>query len=291
MTIFPKLLSEYRNYNTSFPFTIAIHHVRGHFPSHRHDFIELSLVIDGSGSEIVNGVVHPMRPGTFTFLLPYQVHEIVADPGSPLRLYNCMLSLELLLTANDTDGGLRRLLFDDDGGRPAYVQFAPPLQDRMQSLMQEIHDEFAANHPWRNVLIRAKLTEALVRFDRERAAQSAETGQPEPLRGAAASGVWQVIAYIHAHYRDNVTLSGLAEQFHFHATHLSELIKKHTGQNFVALLNEIRLRHACALLASTEMTVADIAYEVGYGSSQTLFRVFQKVKGVSPRTYRLARNN
>jgi AraC-like DNA-binding protein len=100
-----------------------------------------------------------------------------------------------------------------------------------------------------------------------------------------------VITYIHSNFRESLSLTGLAEMFHFHSTHLSELIHKHTGQSFVRLLHEIRLRHACALLSSTEMKIADIAAEVGYGSTQTLFRAFHNYKGLSPQAYRRLRSS
>ncbi len=37
--------------------------------AHRHEFLELSLVIEGEGCQIINSRKYPMRPGTFTFLL------------------------------------------------------------------------------------------------------------------------------------------------------------------------------------------------------------------------------
>jgi AraC-like DNA-binding protein len=39
------------------------------------------------------------------------------------------------------------------------------------------------------------------------------------------------------------------------------------------------------------MKIADIAAEVGYGSTQTLFRAFQKYKGLSPQAYRRLRSS
>ncbi|UUZ86576.1 AraC family ligand binding domain-containing protein [Paenibacillus sp. P26] len=38
-------------------------------PSHRHDFIEFSFVLEGQGKEWINGTEHEMRPGTVVLLL------------------------------------------------------------------------------------------------------------------------------------------------------------------------------------------------------------------------------
>jgi AraC-like DNA-binding protein len=295
MTVFPFTLSDFDNAQTSFPCQFAIHTIHGTYPSHRHDCLELSFVIEGEGRELVNGAEHPMRPGTFTFLLPYQIHEIHAVPGHSLRLFNCMLSMDLLMSPNEADWGLKSLIFDIDPSLPPYVQFEGSDHQEMQALMQTILEEYEGNRPWKHALIKAKLSESLIRFDRIRRTRMhtapAPAGTPIPAAAKAPGNFWNVVHYIHAHFREDLSLSRLAETFHFHSTHLSELIKKHTGQPFVRLLHEIRLRHVCSLLASTDMKIADIAAEVGYGSTQTLFRAFQKYKGLSPQAYRRLRSS
>jgi YesN/AraC family two-component response regulator len=112
--------------------------------------------------------------------------------------------------------------------------------------------------------------------------EQAQVEEPGDIPGS----IWRVIYHMHMNYRDPLTLAGLAEIFHFNVSYLSEQIKRHASKNFVHLLHEIRLRHACSLLASTKMKVSDIAYEVGYGSTKTLFKAFQKYKGVTPGKYR-----
>jgi AraC-like DNA-binding protein len=53
-------------------------------------------------------------------------------------------------------------------------------------------------------------------------------------------------------------------------------------------LHDVRIRHACVLLHSTEMSIAEVAFEAGYGSYSTFIRVFQEQKGMSPTAYRKA---
>jgi YesN/AraC family two-component response regulator len=119
--------------------------------------------------------------------------------------------------------------------------------------------------------------------------------QPEVQKKPAAhphdkkkqrGSVWKVIQYIHTHYREDLTLSGLAERFGFSVPYLSELFKRAVGLNFVTFVHEVRLRQACGLLISTEMSVLDIALESGYGSYNTFARIFKESKGMTPASYR-----
>lgn len=284
-TVYPYYFSDYHRLLPDLPFTIDIHFI-DRFPAHRHDFLEISLVIEGRGKEVVNGIEHPMEPGTLTLVLPFQFHELHAEPGSTLKLYNCMFSAELLTGSRDSAAGFTDLLLSGDDERPTFFQLDARQAELMSRIFQEMLEEFEGRQSWRNTLLKAKLMEVMIRVDRLRSDFHRQQPGDMPERGEIPGSIWKVIRYMHIHYREALTLSGLAEAFHFNETYLSEQIKRHAGINFISLLHEIRLRHACSLLASTNMTVSDIAYEVGYGSSKTLYKAFQKYKGVTPGSYR-----
>ncbi|GGG03598.1 AraC family transcriptional regulator [Paenibacillus abyssi] len=284
-SIYPYYFTDYHRVHPDMPFTIDIHLI-DRFPAHRHDFLEISLVIEGSGKEIVNGVEHPMEPGTLTLVLPFQFHELRADPGSTLKLYNCMFSVELLTDTRESAAGFAELLLGGEDDRPTFFQLTDKHATDMARIFQEMLEEFEGRRTWRIAILKAKLMETMIRVDRLRSDFHQQASIPVPKRGELPDSIWKVIRYMHVHYRDALTLSGLAETFHFNETYLSEQIKRHAGVNFIDLLHEIRLRHACSLLVSTEMTVSDIAYEIGYGSSNTLYKAFQKYKGVTPGSYR-----
>ncbi len=88
MTYFPDYLKTYPNMDSSFPFHFSRNTLDRGFRAHRHDYLEFSYVVNGRGAETINDVKHTMTPGTFTFVLPYQVHEIFTDPGAscPIQL-------------------------------------------------------------------------------------------------------------------------------------------------------------------------------------------------------------
>lgn len=291
MTIYPFDLTDYRLKDPAFPFTMDINQVEK-FPPHRHDFIEVSLVIEGRGEETVNGTVHLMQPGTLTLVLPYQIHSLRCSPGTPMRLYNCMFSADLLGDGLGLLEGLRdRLLNGEDRG-PGFLQLSREQAEPLHRIFGEMHAEYRQNGDWRNGLLHAMVMELMIRVDRLRsgagAGAGAEAGGADPAdrKGDTPDRIRQVIRHMHSHYKESLTLAGLAAAFHFNTSYLSEQIKKHTGKNFVGMLHEIRLRHAGALLVSTDMTVSAVAFEVGYGSAKTLFQAFVKYRGMTPGEFR-----
>jgi len=282
MSYFPRYLKEYPNMHTSFPFHISLNQLNRGYPSHRQDFLELSYVVEGWGTETVNGVVHRMQPGTFTFVLPYQIHEISTDAGSPLLLYNCMFGMDLL-AEQQNDTGLNPLL-QETNELPSFVLFQEEEEKLMKAIAEELYAEYRGEKAWRLVILKIKLYELLIQFDRKRR-QNSPLAIPV-ITERKSRDIMHIVQYIHMNYQEELRLSLLAEQFGMSQSHLSESLKKTTGQTFLHLLHDIRIRHACSLLVSTNRSVSDIALEVGYGSYKTFTRIFRETKGVIPTAYR-----
>ncbi|OCT14575.1 hypothetical protein A8709_17030 [Paenibacillus pectinilyticus] len=291
MTYFPDYLKTYPNMHSSFPFHLSRNTLAHGFRAHRHDFLEFSYVVEGRGAETINDVKHVMAPGTFTFVLPYQVHEIFTDPGQKLVLFNCMFSMDLLMEPGN-DQGLSDL-FNDANDLPAYVQFEGAEQQQIAALIEDMFREYRGDERYRQTLLKAKLKELLIRFDRHRfdRRQFGHAGQSDAVMISKSSSrsshaVWPIIHYIHRNYQEDLALSDLASRFTMSVSRISEVIKQTTGQTFVHFLHDLRLRHACSLLVSTDMSVTEIALEVGYGSYKTFSRIFRESKGIVPKEYR-----
>lgn len=302
MTVYPqnKQLQDYQEIVERFPFFISINKVERIFPAHRHDFLECSLVISGEGKEVINGEAHEMRPGVFTLLLPYQIHEIAVTSAAPLTLYNCMFDMRLLLPAPGTGLALADQLLTKEAS--PYIQLEGEALVAIQSCFEELMREYRGQEAGRELLLQLRLSELLVRFDRarnlqegagERDVDSDGEGEREGdreggKRSASQPGtlIWKVLAYIHAHYREPLSLGEIAGIYGLSVPYLSSEIKRRAGLTFTRLLHDIRIRHACSLILSTEMSHLDVALEVGFNSFKTFSRLFRERIGMTPSDYR-----
>ncbi|MCC2684566.1 MAG: AraC family transcriptional regulator, partial [Paenibacillaceae bacterium] len=149
MTHIPLVCSQYRKRDPDFPFQLAVHRLDKHFPAHRHDFMEFSLVLEGSGTEVIDGVEHRMECGTFTFVMPYQVHEIFVNPedGKPLKLFNCNFGMELFWRMHD-NFWINRFLLQADQGLPSQIQLEGGHYDRILATLTEMHEEYTRESLW-----------------------------------------------------------------------------------------------------------------------------------------------
>ena len=99
-----------------------------------------------------------------------------------------------------------------------------------------------------------------------------------------------VLQYIQHNYQ-TLTLSSLAELFHYSEPHLCTLIKQNTGLTFTELIKKLRLADATNYLLNTSMKVGEIAEQIGYNSADHFSRVFRSAYKMSPLEYRKQHKN
>ncbi len=103
--------------------------------------------------------------------------------------------------------------------------------------------------------------------------------------------VGQALGFIFENFRRDIRLADLAAALGLSEWACSRFIKKNTGNSFTDYVTMLRLGDACKLLSSSDMSVTDICYEVGYSNVSNFNRTFLRLRGLTPSAYRrLARN-
>ncbi|MFD0693499.1 helix-turn-helix domain-containing protein [Paenibacillus sp. GCM10027628] len=286
MIVFPEyedLMAIIKLKKGELPLHISIHTLKKTL-LHHHDFVELSYVIEGSGTEIINGIPHHLQPGTCSFLLPHHIHEIQSDSDKPIIKYCCMFDINMLL-GSSYESELSSLLFRIGSRIPSFVDFSSPMADRIHNIFELLHDDYL--NPvgiGRNSFIRAKLTEAMLLFVR-----ASHTNYPNGLQVDEFDekmNFWKVLQYMHVHYSKKLTLEWLSHHFRVSTPYMSRSFKKHLGRSFLEYLHGLRVESAVSMLVSTNMSLADIAAEAGFESYRSFSRVFRELRGQTPSDYR-----
>ena len=92
--------------------------------------------------------------------------------------------------------------------------------------------------------------------------------------------------YIKERFRENISISDIAEQEGFNVSYFSTLFKKETGQTFIEYLTAVRMEEAKRLLKETNLSVALICESVGYSDLKHFTATFRKSSGIKPSEYR-----
>lgn len=112
----------------------------------------------------------------------------------------------------------------------------------------------------------------------------------EATKQHAAPGkqaVDDMLGFIRAHYRENLTLKDVADSVQLSPYYASRLFKEDRGMTIMAYVTKAKMEEAKLLLANPKHRVEEIAAYLGYADPSYFARVFKKTEGVSPSTYRL----
>lgn len=92
------------------------------------------------------------------------------------------------------------------------------------------------------------------------------------------------------HMKENMekrlTLQDIAGEVGYSPSHFSALFKKKTGHAPLAYFNLLKVQEACVMLDGTNMKINQICYKIGIEDTYYFSRMFSKIMGMSPRTYR-----
>jgi AraC-like DNA-binding protein len=100
----------------------------------------------------------------------------------------------------------------------------------------------------------------------------------------------QIIAwcqsYIMNNLDNNLSLSKLSEQVHFSPSHLSNLFKQVTGQNYIEFVTGLKITQAKKELRESNRKIHDIACSLGYEDARYFSKLFQRELGMTPSEYK-----
>lgn len=110
-----------------------------------------------------------------------------------------------------------------------------------------------------------------------RSTDPTETHDPE---------VGQAIAFICARINHPIDVSDVVQQVQLSRRALYDRFYAATGKTISAYIRNRRLDHFSRLLLETNLTIAEIAYSMGYDSDANVARLFKKYNGLTPIAYR-----
>jgi AraC-like DNA-binding protein len=109
-----------------------------------------------------------------------------------------------------------------------------------------------------------------------------------PLDERSSERINKAFDYLLSELTGDLRLSVIAQRLHMSEPGFSRFFKRITGHGFIDLMRKLRVQRACRLLLQTEMSVADICFEVGYANLSNFNRHFRIEMDQTPSEYRRA---
>ena len=94
------------------------------------------------------------------------------------------------------------------------------------------------------------------------------------------------IDFINNNYSNNIKVTDIANYVGLNRSYFSNLFTKKIGISPQEYLLSLKMEKACNLLTNLQLSIGDVARQVGYEDQLTFSKIFKKSKGVSPKLYR-----
>lgn len=256
-----------------------------HFPKHRHNYVEVIYMCQGTTTHLIDGNRVVLEEGDLLFLNQHAEQEILPAKETDIAV-NFIILPEFFDTAFSMMSGeentLREFLvgtLSGNNGLSSYLYFHVsdilPVQNLIENMVWTIFYDMGNKRSCNQITMGLLFLQLLNYMDKM------ETGGSKFQTELTGT----VLAYIDEHYK-NGSLSELAGMMKYDVYWLSREIKKYTGRTYKDLLQEKRMNQARYLLDHTGLSVTDIIEAVGYDNTSYFYRKFKERYGMSPKEYR-----
>ena len=160
-------------------------------------------------------------------------------------------------------------------------------EDELEGLRMGADDYITK--PFHMDVLRQRISRVLKRRQ-ESHAQLRESLDLEPSKIAISSLDEQLIKDAKRIIEENIgnpdfTIDLLSDELHIQRNKLFKKINALTGVTPLYFVRMIRMKRACQLLKDSGLTVAEVAYQVGYNSPKRFAQHFKNEYGVTPSEY------
>jgi AraC-type DNA-binding domain-containing proteins len=264
-------------------------------PEHSHDYMQIWYVCSGTCTHWINDKEQKMVRGDLFVIPPYIVHKIKPIVDENVRIIGLEFSTNFIddrfedYTKNKgffDFAYLEPFLVSEEMVKPK-LALSTDAQVEVENLMKEMLNEYNSENEYFELFIKANLLKLLAIIAREYS-RSPENKESNEIFEKYRSAIFNSIQYIQDNYTKEIHLDDVCKHSMMSKTYFCYIFKSLIGKTFTEYCTELRIKKALELLTTTDNSITEICYNVGYNDVTHFCRTFKRVVGVSPKIYRKA---
>lgn len=245
---------------------------------HFHPEIEITFVEKGNGIRVVGNNISSFQDNDLVLLgknLPH-CYRITAPENLaihqshaiqfPLEIFKRLPDLEVFFAFIKSAEAGYRFINPSDEIKQKVIQFPQlPKHEQFISLLSIINELY--NHKNREIISDKKPKELK------------QLSQKSNRINLALSLIYKTDGNI-------TNLEECADQMNMSKTYFCRWFKKSTGHTFTEYRNKVMIEKFCQALILSDESISSLAFKIGFENIYSFNRIFKKVKGTTPSTYR-----
>lgn len=255
---------------------------------HKHDFIEIVIILSGKGHFLIEDTMYPVEEGNVILLNPDTRHQNMCSPDQSPALWECYLAFTDVEYVNCVKNTLP--LFRDHS---IIAKLPQEPKKELFRLCNAIERENKSCDSGRYFMLKAYLIQVLCLLERYQKQQRDEDLKRRNHARYEFKSinkkyiVSQITKYMEEHYQEKISLDQIAANIYLSSFYISKLFKSETGDTPINYLISLRMNKARQLLdEDPERSIQSVALAVGYEDAYHFSKLFKKYYGLSPLHYK-----
>ena len=246
--------------------------------NHFHQYYELYYCKYSTCSYFVNNRILELHSGDFLLVPPREMHYTKYNSATPCTRINIYFKYSDLVDNTFFTNEDFKKYFTTIEVFHVPNAYQNKINEHLQNMLAE--DKIDDNYSAVNLRLYLKqLFFLCMRF--------CKFNQSTPaIINTLDEQILTALRYISDNYAETLSLESVASISGLSYTYFSKKFKLTTGMRFKEYLNIVRLKHAATELATTNISITEIAINCGFNDSNYFTDVFKKIYGLSPRKYR-----
>lgn len=259
----------------------------GYYPQAAHHYRErtdaisqhvLIYCVAGAGWYRADGRVWPVHANQYFILPAGKAHAYGADESDPWTIYWVHFS------------GAHSDIYAQGAQRPQDVR--PNVNSRISDrnhIFEEIFNTLYRGYSRENLRYVSSLLHYYLASMRY--IQQFRLADESSCKLDDSTVVSAAIHYMTEHIERKLSLQDMADYTGYSPSHFSSLFRQQTGHSPLHYFNQLKIQRACDMLATTDIKINQLCYKVGIDDSYYFSRLFTKLMGMSPTSYRENKNH
>lgn len=255
---------------------------------HRHDYIEMTYVLEGGLEQVVGERVVTLRTGDFFIVGKNCMHYEQNWESGTIVLWLCFKDSFFqyqMQKMTETKNPLNHFFTEavlEQKNTGEYIEFHPydschGAEELLLQIILEIQEREICYMDMVKILV-TRLFEVISREYDFIVTQGEYKTDDDHF-------FFALNQYLRGNL-EHVTVAVLEERFHFGRNYYNKVIRQKTGMTYSAYLTKLRLEESERLLTRTELSVTAIINRVGFSNRHHFYKLFHGVYQMTPNDYR-----
>ena len=156
-------------------------------------------------------------------------------------------------------------------------------KERYDSYFREYTKEMHGKALYSQKRLHAILVELLVELNRDISGEGEKTDKQLPLHG---DYIQKTLYYISRNIKHKISIEAIASHLSLDKHYLCRLFKQATGITIQKYITERKMYIAKDILKKTQLSIEEVAYQMGYSGYSSFSQAYKRIFGVSPQKQR-----